>query len=379
MHGTAQEFAPDVASPADLPSSGETLRVTTFNLLAPVWTHQSVYPSMDMVKFDPPTRRKAQRARILDLDSDIICMQECQKSELDLLLSEDEGILEAKYDVEFCPFPLTFWANWLTDATNYEPRENGVCVLTKKTVVCKTRVEHVPIDLPEWETQLPTSSLGAHACFVHATGPSWLKSRILIVVSHLDADSVLRAGLQGLALAQKIKDVVDSTIDLDTVIWGGDFNMEHRGSAMRAIQAEGFKIASSVSKPTVYAVPCTVRVDHILYYHKGPKSIVQPIATLVPACPLGHKITIMPFMSELQWLRAVGANCEKGYFAAASCAAVAILLLPLTLLLLTPAFIYACEREEQCKRLEWALSEWGSDHLPVTVCFQSSNQLELEP
>ena len=67
------------------------------DLLAPVWTLPSVYPSMDMSKFDPSLRRQAQRARILDMDSDIILMQECQKSQLDLLMSEDDGILLAKY------------------------------------------------------------------------------------------------------------------------------------------------------------------------------------------------------------------------------------------------------------------------------------------
>jgi endonuclease/exonuclease/phosphatase family metal-dependent hydrolase len=307
-------------------------------------------------------------------------LQECQKSELDHLLSENEGVLEAKYDVEFCSFPSTFWTNWLTEASDYEPREHGVCVLIKKSTICKTRTEHVPIDLPNWELELPEHSLGARACFVHATVPSWNNSEVLIVTSHLDADSVRRAGMQGVELAKKIRHVVDTTEGLEMVIWGGDFNMEMRCSAMQSIQAEGFKVASkALQSPTVFAVACTVRVDHIMYYQKAQScnmplstksSSIQPIATLVPKCPLGHQISVMPFLTEMQWLRACAMRHECGFFAGLLCFATALFLLPLVLLLFTPIFVYFWDRKRQCERLMWALAEWGSDHLPVTVCLE---------
>lgn len=335
---------------------------------------------MDMSIFDQHARRKAQCERILELDSDIVLMQECQKSELDQLMSSDEGILSAKYDVEFCAFPPTFWSNWLSDASQHKPCENGVCVLTKKSIVSKFRAEHVSIDLPEWEVHLPKHSLGARACLVYATVPSWRDAKILIVCSHLDADSVRRAGMQGVELAKTVRKIVDSTEDLDTTIWGGDFNMEMRCPSMRAIQAEGFKLASNALRsPTVFAVACTVRVDHVMYYCKvrgkgNKQSNPQPVATFVPQCPQGHWISVVPFLSEMQWLKAYGLNGEGGSLVRALCILLVMFLLPLILALFIPMLVHFCDRNKQCERLSWALAEWGSDHLPVTVCMQCAGE-----
>lgn len=331
-----------------------------------------------MSKFDPSLRRKAQCARLLDLDSDIILMQECQKTELDLLMSEDEGVLMAKYEVEFCPFPLAFWSNWLSDASNFQPCENGVCVLTKRTSIHKSKAQHVPIDLPAWEEQLPRHSLGAKACLVYATVPSWGDAKILIVTSHLDADSVVRAGLQGVELAKQVKKIADSVDDVYTTIWGGDFNMEMRCSAMKAIQAEGFKLASgALGTPSVFAVQATVRVDHILCYSKQEananirhfSSSSSPAATFVPQCPQGHMINVLPFLSEICWLKCT-LRGEHGFCLAVLASLLLLILFPLTLALSLPLLIHFIDRNRQCERLSWALAEWGSDHLPVTVCLQ---------
>lgn len=379
-------MASEISCVSELPRCTSGLRVTTFNLLAPVWVQSSIYPSMDMSAFEPAKRRQAQRERILEMDSDIILMQECQKSELDLLLCGGDALLQAKYDFEFCPFPRTFWTNWL--GSDREPCEHGVCVLTKKSVVKKHKAEHVSIDLPGWEDRFPQHSLGARACVVHATLAALGGERILILCSHLDADSVLRAGSQGLALAKKIKHIVDASDSIRTVIWGGDFNMEARCSAMKKIQAEGFQVASSaLSRPTVFAVAGTVRVDHILCYvrktgkacdSKMPQTL-EPIATFVPPCPLGHRISILPFLSELQRL-CCAVRGEDGLFMQTLLICLALIFLPLTLALASPLLAYFLERTKQCERLLWALSVWGSDHLPVTVCMGLENTTsELSP
>mmetsp|Transcript_16078 Transcript_16078/g.32693 ORF Transcript_16078/g.32693 Transcript_16078/m.32693 type:complete len:371 (-) Transcript_16078:96-1208(-) len=348
-----------------LTTGPDVLRVTTFNILAPVWTHQSIYPGMDMSEFDPSVRRKQQLEVLKLLDPDILFMQECQKTELDELLLLEGGLLQERYDVEFCPFPLTFWTNWLTDATNGEPRENGVCVLTKKSSVTKISAEHVPIDLPEWQNKLPQSSLGAHACLVTVEIPCWGGAKALIATSHLDADSAYRAGLQGRELSKKLM----RSGQYDCFIWGGDFNMEYRNGAIQDIQHQGFTRASGeVTTPTVYSCMGCVRVDHVLCAPtaKGGPLSLECLGTYVPHCPLGHTFKVMPLLSELQWL-VCSAKGERGCCVQALTLFFLVLLFPLVLLIFSPVFIQACGKRRQCERVSWALKNWGSDHLPVTV------------
>jgi len=355
------------AAPVPLPSGPDVLRVTTFNLLAPVWTHQSIYPGMDMAEFEPSRRRVQQLQALKLLDPDVVCMQECQKSELEQLLALEGGLLRGKYDVEFCPFPPTFWTNWLTDATNYEPRENGVCVLTKKSAMKKLGAEHVPIDLPGWRDMLPESSLGAHACFVKVTVNAWRQAKALIVTSHLDADSAFRAGLQGKALCRTL--TTEYLRDYDCIIWGGDFNMEWRNSALGKIQSEGFERASQeVRTPTVYSCGGCVRVDHV-FFARAPHSSValECLGTYVPTCPMGHLFKVIPLLTEIQWL-VCSAKGDYGRCQQVATVLLMLLLFPLVILLFVPVIILAtCGRGAQLRRVGWALQTCGSDHLPVTV------------
>jgi len=389
-----------VDSVTKLPIGSDVLRVTTFNVLAPVWCHQSVYPGMDMAEFDPGLRRKHQLETILRLDMDILFMQECQKTELDLLLEADGGKLSRLYDVEFCPFPLTFWTNWLTDTTNYEPRENGVCILIRRAAMSRIRAEHVPIDLPEWKKELPEHSLGAHACFMWVKVPRWQDAEVLLVTSHLDAESSYRAGLQCRELAVQIKD--RATISRSShVIWGGDFNMEIRNCAIKDVKAEGFcQAAGAKHLPTVINIAATVHVDQVLVNDRsddqdesndssassdeglvpqgalrscnakiGKPEPLEPLATYVPVCPSGYCIPVLPFLSELQWLMS-SSNGERGTLVQALTIIFLIIFLPVIVLVFSPVLVYRCDRKRQCQRLSWALQEIGSDHLPVTVAIR---------
>jgi hypothetical protein len=213
---------------------------------------------------------------------------------------------------------------------------------------------------------------------VYAALPGLGGTKVLIVTSHLDADSALRAGLQGVELAKRVKDIVDSSDDISSAIWGGDFNMEMRSPAMKSIRKLGFSAASSaLGCPTVFAVAGTVRVDHIMIYIKGigctnsanTSPCFRPVATLVPRCPLGHMISVIPFLSELQRL-ACALSGEQGRFMQAFVVLVITLFFPLILALVSPLVFHFWDRRKQCERLGWALAEWGSDHLPVTVCMQ---------
>eukprot|EP00747_Dinoflagellata_sp_TGD_P170563 gnl/TRDRNA2_/TRDRNA2_202438_c0_seq1.p1 gnl/TRDRNA2_/TRDRNA2_202438_c0~~gnl/TRDRNA2_/TRDRNA2_202438_c0_seq1.p1 ORF type:complete len:371 (+),score=44.26 gnl/TRDRNA2_/TRDRNA2_202438_c0_seq1:57-1169(+) len=366
MSGRCSPNMPNMVAttPELLPKGDGVLSVMTFNILAPVWTNQSVYPGMDMDKFDAAARRTAQREWLVKMDADVVLMQECQKTELDALFTEGDGILKERYEHEFCPFPTTFWTNWLTDTTNFEPRENGVCVLTKRASMEKLKSDYVPIDLPEWSSKLPTYALGAKACMVWAKAKALGGANILIVTSHLDADSSYRAALQGSELAKKIHNLSSSS-EIDEIIWGGDFNMEMR--SMGAIQDTGFKQASAALRtPSVYTVMGTLRVDHILLHDSQEKrSKLAPIATFVPICPQGHTFNILPGITEMQFFVS-SAKGERGLCLQLLAPFICLLLLPLIILVLCRAVL----RQRACRRLSWALKEYGSDHLPVTVCLQ---------
>merc|ERR1712151_32064 len=59
---------------------------------------------------------------------------------------------------------------------------------------------------------------------------------------------------------------------------------------------------------------------------------------------------------------------EGGLHARALCTMLVLLLFPLVLV--SPLIIHFVDRRGQRARLMWALAEWGSDHMPVTVCMK---------
>lgn len=359
-------------------STNDVLRVTTYNVLAPVWVNRNYYPGQDYGLFDAATRRQKWAQQVLSLSPDICFLQEVQGSELEEVMNE-EGALAKHYEQVFCPFPETFWTNWLTDTTNFEPRKNGVCMLLKRDVIKKIKVSNVPIDLPEWAKTLPVSSLGAHALFVTATLDDAGKGcTALLVVSHLDADSIHRAGLQLARLAELVKDAA-ATDGVDIVLWGGDFNLVHSNAAMRKITAHegGFQFASfDNNQPSVFTGACTLRVDHVLTYivpqehRKRTACLLSPRGTYVPRCPLGHTFAVLPFADELRNLMGylTGEHGQAFKYLVLICA---LVLFPFVLVLATPYYyLKVCEAAVLRKRQAWALAEWGSDHLPVTVALQ---------
>mmetsp|Transcript_101420 Transcript_101420/g.286102 ORF Transcript_101420/g.286102 Transcript_101420/m.286102 type:complete len:412 (+) Transcript_101420:58-1293(+) len=364
-----------VDTPAELAVGHDVLRVTTFNVLAPVWTHANVYPSMDMAFFDPATRRRHQFQKLLELQSDVVMMQEVQKTELDLLLDASGGLLREIYDVEFCAFGPSLWKNWLTEVTDFKPREIGVAVLTKRSAVEKLRTEKVSLD---GDAELPENSRGAYASFVWARVPRWNNATVLIVASHLDMESFFRARTQSRQLAEAIRETIDrelarSPTAAETVIWGGDFNMEERSPCFKAIERLGFRAVSGSPKiPSAFTVYWTVRLDHILIYQRDHVQPVETVGTFVPSCPVKGRFSVLPFTSELHWLT----SACLGYGGALR-RALALCLTPLASVLACPAAFCALDRKRNCESLRWALEHWGSDHLPVTVALRRAAATEV--
>jgi len=321
---SARMAAVGAASLQEFPRGEGVLRVTTYNILAPVWVNEQHYKGINPATLDEATRRRILLERLLELESDVVFMQEVQKTFLDALLDDGaETPLGSIYEVTFCPYPPTFWSNWLTEKTNHEPRENGVAVWTRRTAVEKEKMDFVPVDLPEWQDTLPAHALGARACYVWAKVAAWGEAgRVLLVTSHFDADSSQRAALQCGELCQKIKTSVRAEAPLETtVIWGGDFNMLMEHDAITALGKEGFRPVSQGPEPSAFFIELCgeagSRIDHVLVKDDdaaAPNATVKAVAAFVPHCPC---------------------TCATGQ-----------------------------------QRQEWALATWGSDHLPVTVDLQ---------
>eukprot|EP00931_Biecheleriopsis_adriatica_P100612 TRINITY_DN75891_c0_g1_i1.p1 TRINITY_DN75891_c0_g1~~TRINITY_DN75891_c0_g1_i1.p1 ORF type:complete len:385 (-),score=68.60 TRINITY_DN75891_c0_g1_i1:90-1244(-) len=340
----------------DLARGRDVLRVTTFNLLAPVWTHASVYPSMDMAVFDPALRRKRQRQRLLELDAEVVLLQEVQSSELRLLLQEEDGVLQTAYDVEFCAFPPGLWKGWLLDGS--EPQETGVAVLTKCAAIVQQRTEKVPL------------AGGVYANLVFAQVPAWDDAEILIATSHLDVESFFCSKAQSRQMAELLKQHVD-TQAVEAVIWGGDFNMELRSSSMQGIVDLGFHATSaSPTSPSAFTVYWPVRLDHILVYEGVASNGIELAGSFLPTCPLKNKqARVLPLMSELHWFL----SCAFGYGGVLR-RIFATLMAPLALLLLLPALLSVLQWQCNCESLRWAIEHWGSDHLPVTVALRRQGE-----
>ena len=74
------------SSLSELPAGNATLQITTFNMLAPLWVHESFYPGIDAQLLDATTRRSILVERLAELQSDVVLLQEVQKDYLEQLL-----------------------------------------------------------------------------------------------------------------------------------------------------------------------------------------------------------------------------------------------------------------------------------------------------
>lgn len=107
------------------------LKLTSWNILAPVWAHPSFYPKVSQPLLDKVARRNVIAARMREFDSDVMHLQEVEEGELDAIRAENSD-LDEKYEYLFMPFPEMFWSNWLSDVSDKKPVSNGIAVLLRK-------------------------------------------------------------------------------------------------------------------------------------------------------------------------------------------------------------------------------------------------------
>jgi len=102
------------------------LSITSWNILAPLWVHSDHFPNVDPSVFTITSRRKSILRTLRDLNTtDIFCLQEVQRSELENLMD-----LESMFDIfAFSWNEPTCWKNWLIDRVM---EENGTIVLLRK-------------------------------------------------------------------------------------------------------------------------------------------------------------------------------------------------------------------------------------------------------
>ena len=183
-------------------------------------------------------------------------------------------------------------------------------------------------------------------------------------------------------MARRALDMAAET-GAEAVIWGGDFNMESRSRSMAAILDRGFEhVSGGDDQPSVVGY-ANIRVDHVLLHSAPGAPAVRTVSADVPAIPAqgicaGKRALIdllaawttgclRPHLHQMQDLRAV-LRGEDGLAARAAAGVACLALSPVVFVLLALVMLHIWVHGYTRRAMwEWALREYGSDHLPVRV------------
>jgi endonuclease/exonuclease/phosphatase family metal-dependent hydrolase len=182
----------------------DTLRVVTFNVLAPPWADPAYYPAEAAALLDR-TYRRERIIRFLTAQArttDIFALQETTPTELAHIAAAVPG---------FTPFQANhrpdYWSNWITPANPWEP--NGVALLVKTRRFTSMSFRDVPL-----------SSDGNHAAMMTAvSATTGVPVRVLSI--HLDSDS---AGNRNREFNAALSYLVARPSSIDFI--AGDFNTD---------------------------------------------------------------------------------------------------------------------------------------------------------
>jgi endonuclease/exonuclease/phosphatase family metal-dependent hydrolase len=211
---------PAVAAPAP-PAPGARLPMVTFNVLAPVWAAPDWYPpEMDMSLLDADYRR----ARITSFlaarapDTDVVCLQEVQESELPAFLAA----LGSGFAGAMAHNDRDWWSNWVVPEIPWAP--NGTAIIVRRQAFSNLAFRDVPL-----------SGDGNHAELVEGihkqTGRPFRAASI-----HLDSDVEANRGREARALMAELPAAAGTT---DVVC--GDFNEDAvTGTVGGVVKRAGF-------------------------------------------------------------------------------------------------------------------------------------------
>lgn len=196
-----------------------TLKVVSFNILAPPWASPSCYPD-STAPFLPRERRRAQILNVLSglKDStDIFCLQEITPIEYGYILEALDGFIGTQ--VNHSP---GYWTQYVTIDPPWEP--NGNAILMKKSVFKEVAFSDIAL-----------SSEGNHSVFAEAVHQG-SDRRVRLFCVHLDSDHASNRKAE-IGAAIGFLGAAGDSIDLIV----GDLNSDPSlGSYCPELQKEGY-------------------------------------------------------------------------------------------------------------------------------------------
>jgi len=330
----------------------EYLKVTVWNILAPVWVEDKLYPGISPTVYASESRRSVLQQRLAAFDSHVILLNEVEKTEFVMLMDDGLSPLSSIWEDKFVPFPESMWSQGGGSG------EWGLAILWRKG--CWSEAEAFKHELPE-----PTPP----AAFLRARFDTW-NEVLLFGTAHLDGDacppSVTRSQVQLLQMASAAGQL---SLGGTPTIWGGDCNLTPFAPALAGVQHHNFQMASSdLHLPTAQTAFAGARLDHIFS-----SSSVRAVSTEIPQSPNFHCCKLAKCMHQVQLMMDLLGISNPPVPAGNCCwrrLLGCVLLLPMSIVVFFGLCLPICFSVRQC---DWALREWGSDHLPVTVTFCRNN------
>lgn len=198
---------------------GATIKVASFNILAPPWAHPEVYPKICTPFLDRHLRRQA-IISILDNvkdSTDIFCLQEVTPIEFDFIsqaLNEFSGA-EINHEPHY-------WSHYIMEDPPWEP--NGTAIFIKNAHFSEIVFR-----------DLSLSGNGNHASYVEAIHNETQK-RVRAISLHLDSDLVTNRKVE----MQAAIDVLGADVGaIDFIV--GDYNPEpNKPNEHESLEKEGY-------------------------------------------------------------------------------------------------------------------------------------------
>lgn len=340
----------EVQDPSAHPEASTSLRVTTWNVLAPLMGSDKMFPGISRDIHSQEARRPILQRQFLTLRSDVVLLQEIRRSELYQLVQEGDEPLNGLYESHYVTD-----RSW-QDLQVPDETERGVALLWRRGVL-----ENV---------QTLTLELGSEGppgiAIMRAAVRGWSED-VIFATAHLDGDSPVPAAARSQSQLLHVLDSLTAMPEASTCrafIFGGDLNMTPYAPVMRELPRWNFDIASGCKRrPTCFSVLLGARFDHI--FSRG---CLEAGATEIPECPVSTCCPFAPLVHAFQVMfDCLGLTSPKVQVAiwrkCCLCLCVIPWLLGIICCVLCPCRITR-------SRCRWALEEWGSDHIPVTVIFR---------
>jgi hypothetical protein len=331
----------------------ETLKVTTWNVLAPLMGGDKMFPGIGSEIHSQEARRPVLQKQFHNLASDMVMLQEIRRMELRMLMDEGQSPLSQLYESHYVTDRS--WRD-LEASGGSDETERGVALVWRRGVLSNVSTLNKDLGV------LGPPCLG----IVRATVTAWAED-VIFATAHLDGDSPVPAVARGqeqlLVMLDAVMELPESQI-CKAVIVGGDCNFTSYAPVMRKLAARKFSVASGYpDRPTCFSAIASSRFDHL--FVRG-SAVAE--ATEIPECP---KHSCCPFPSFFHHCQVMfdclGVTSPKVSVPLLQRCYLSACLVPWLLATVCCLCIPLPLTRQRCR---WSLTEWGSDHIPVTVTFR---------